>query len=174
MVSPGFFIDLLLPAALWPGVDSACTRNQYQEYFLRGKGGRCIRLTTLPPSCSNCLEIWEPQPSGTLRACPGLYRDCIAFTFWCRCVGRPNSVSKKPVVPPSRQSSSRTVKRWYLCTSLHGVISLKTEHYHRCCRNLRSGVFICVCKSWARWRRQSAGSGGSALTLRGINNFGKN
>ena len=25
-----------------------------------GKGGRCVGLTTLPPSCGNCLEIWEP------------------------------------------------------------------------------------------------------------------
>jgi hypothetical protein len=40
--------------------------------FLGGKGGRCVRLTTLPPSCADCLEIWEPQPPGILRACPGL------------------------------------------------------------------------------------------------------
>ena len=25
-----------------------------------GKGGRCLGLTTLPPSCADCLEIWEP------------------------------------------------------------------------------------------------------------------
>jgi len=37
-----------------------------------GKGGWCIGLTTLPPSCANCLEIWEPQPPGTVWACPGL------------------------------------------------------------------------------------------------------
>jgi hypothetical protein len=37
-----------------------------------GKGGRCVGLTTLPPSCADCLEIWEPQIPGTLRACPGL------------------------------------------------------------------------------------------------------
>jgi hypothetical protein len=36
------------------------------------KGGRCVLLTTLLPSCADCLEIWEPQPSGTLRTCPGL------------------------------------------------------------------------------------------------------
>ena len=54
------------------GVDSASNRNEYQEYFLASKGGRCIGLTTLPPSCADCLEIWEPQPSGNLRACPGL------------------------------------------------------------------------------------------------------
>jgi len=32
-------------------------------------------LTTLPRSCADCLEIWEPQPPGTLSACPGTYRD---------------------------------------------------------------------------------------------------
>jgi hypothetical protein len=37
-----------------------------------GEGGCCVGLTTLPPSYANCLEIQEPQPSGTLRACPGL------------------------------------------------------------------------------------------------------
>jgi hypothetical protein len=33
-----------------PGVDSASNRNEYQEYFLGGKGGRCVRLTNLPLS----------------------------------------------------------------------------------------------------------------------------
>jgi hypothetical protein len=43
------------------------------EIFPGGKGGWCVELTTLPPSCANCLEIWEPQPPGTLRASPGLW-----------------------------------------------------------------------------------------------------
>ena len=55
-----------------PGVDSASNRNEYQEYFLGGKGGQCVGLTTLPPSSADCLEIWEPQPPGTLRDYPGL------------------------------------------------------------------------------------------------------
>jgi hypothetical protein len=67
----------------WPyyghGVGLASNRNESQEYFLGGKGGRRIGLKTLAPSCSNCLEIWEPQPPGTLRACPGLNRDCFTF-----------------------------------------------------------------------------------------------
>jgi hypothetical protein len=33
-----------------PGVDSACNRNEYQEYFVGGKGGRCLGLTNLQPS----------------------------------------------------------------------------------------------------------------------------
>jgi len=31
-------------------------RNEYEEYFLGGKGGRCVGLTTLPPSCALYLE----------------------------------------------------------------------------------------------------------------------
>jgi len=54
------------------GVGSASNRNEYQEYFLRGKGGRCVGLTTLPHSCGDSLEVWEPQPPGTIRACPGI------------------------------------------------------------------------------------------------------
>jgi len=54
------------------GFDSASNRNEYQEYFLGGKGGRCVELTTLPLSCTDSLEIWEPQTPGTLRDCPGL------------------------------------------------------------------------------------------------------
>jgi hypothetical protein len=37
-----------------------------------GKGGRYVGLTTLPPSCADCLKIWAPRPPGTLRACEGL------------------------------------------------------------------------------------------------------
>ena len=48
-------------------VDSASNRNEYLEYFLGDKGGQCVGLTTLPPSCADYLEIWEPQLSGTLR-----------------------------------------------------------------------------------------------------------
>jgi hypothetical protein len=55
-----------------PWIDSASNRNEYPEYFLGGKGGRCLGLTTLPSSCAGCLESWEPQPPGTLSACPGL------------------------------------------------------------------------------------------------------
>jgi len=55
-------------------VDSSSTRNEYQEYFLEGKGGRCLGLTTLPSSCVHCFEIWETQPPAKISYCPGLYR----------------------------------------------------------------------------------------------------
>jgi hypothetical protein len=41
-----------------PGVDSA-SKNEYQD--IPGvKDGRCVRVTTLQPSCAECLEILEP------------------------------------------------------------------------------------------------------------------
>ena len=69
MDSLEFFIDVILPGA---GIDSASNSNEYQEYFLGVKGGRCVRLTTLAPSCADYLEIREPEPTVTLRACPGV------------------------------------------------------------------------------------------------------
>ena len=71
-----------------PVVDSASNRNEYQEYFLGGKGGRCVGKTTLPPSCVDCLQIWEPQTLGNIRACPGLTRIALPLStiqqmLWC-------------------------------------------------------------------------------------------
>ena len=60
----------------WP-VTEMSTRN-----ISWGKEGRCVGLTTLPLSCADCFEIWEPQPPGTLGACPGLYWDCFAFSLY--------------------------------------------------------------------------------------------
>jgi len=42
------------------------------EIFSGGKGSRCVGLTTLPPSSADCLQIWETQTPGSLRAYPGL------------------------------------------------------------------------------------------------------
>jgi len=64
-----------------PGVDSASNRNEYQDYFLGGKSGRCVGLTPLPPSCaeggvikSGSLNL--PEPSGPVMGL--LY----LFTFY--------------------------------------------------------------------------------------------
>ena len=57
-----------------PGVDSASNRNEYQEHFLGGKGGRCVGLTTLPPSCAVVVKSGNLnflEPSGPLQACNG-------------------------------------------------------------------------------------------------------
>jgi hypothetical protein len=35
-------------------------RNEYQAVSWGHKDSRCIGLTTLPTSCADCLEIWDP------------------------------------------------------------------------------------------------------------------
>jgi len=52
----------ILPAALWPWVESALNRNEHQEYFLVDKGGRCMGLINLPNSCADCRQT--PQLGG--------------------------------------------------------------------------------------------------------------
>jgi len=44
--------------SMYPGVDSA-SKNESQD--IPGfKDGRCVRVTTLPHLCAECLEILEP------------------------------------------------------------------------------------------------------------------
>jgi hypothetical protein len=69
-VSLEFFMNIIRPNC-GPGVDKASSGNEYQEFFLGGRGDRCIGLTS-SPSCAGWLEIWDSQLPGTLRAFPGL------------------------------------------------------------------------------------------------------
>ena len=68
MVSFEFFIDIKsFRSHYGPGVDSASNGNG-------GKGGRCVRLTTLPPSCAVVMKSGNLnllEPSGPLQACNG-------------------------------------------------------------------------------------------------------
>ena len=69
--SLGFFTDLILPATFGPDVDSTSNRHEYQGYLPRGKGGRCLRMTTLPPSRADCTKILG---TSTLWRAKGLSR----------------------------------------------------------------------------------------------------
>ena len=47
-----------------------------------GKECRCVGLTTLPPSCADCLKILELQTPETTRAFLSLWRESFTFTFY--------------------------------------------------------------------------------------------
>jgi len=82
----GFFFDIKsFRSHYGPGVDSASNRNENREYFLGFKDGRCVRLTTLPPSCavvtkSGSLNFLEP--SGPFQAYNGTALP-LPFTHFC-------------------------------------------------------------------------------------------
>jgi len=80
MVSLEFFINIILPASLCPWGWLSLQQKWVPGIFPGCKGGRCVGLTTLPPSCADCLDIWESQPPGTSRPCPGLWWVCFLQT----------------------------------------------------------------------------------------------
>jgi hypothetical protein len=49
-----------------PGVDSASKRNDYQEYFLGGKSGRCVEFTN---HFHTPTEPETPGAQGPVQAC---------------------------------------------------------------------------------------------------------
>ena len=65
-----------ISAGEWPqtnALDRAATGTGLKKWLpgiITGdKSGRCVGLTSLPPACAICLEIWAPQPPGTLGQC---------------------------------------------------------------------------------------------------------
>ena len=89
-----------------PGVDSASNRNEYQEYFLGGKGGRCVVLTTchlhvpivLKSGSLNLLE-----PSGPVQACNG--------------TALPYSYSNRDLISVVKET---TIRRLTVCVGANG------------------------------------------------------
>jgi hypothetical protein len=70
MLSLKFFIDIILPAALWPGVDLASNRNEKWN---------ADNLTTFLKSGNlNLLE-----PSGPVQACSGIALPFTLFSQRC-------------------------------------------------------------------------------------------
>jgi len=85
MVTLEFFSDIIFQSHYGPGVDSASNRNEYQVCFLGGKGGRCVRLTPLPPSCATVMKSGNPnflEPCGPLQACNGTAWPFLLCFLW--------------------------------------------------------------------------------------------
>ena len=70
-----FFVDIKsFRSHYGPDVDSVSNRNEYQEYFLRGKGDRSVRLATYYYLCVVVTKSGSPnflEPSGRFQTCNG-------------------------------------------------------------------------------------------------------
>jgi hypothetical protein len=69
-----FWVTYSFQSRYGPEVDTASNRNEHQVYFLGGKGGRCVRLTTLLPFCAVIMKSGNLnflEHSGPLLACNG-------------------------------------------------------------------------------------------------------
>jgi hypothetical protein len=108
------------------------SRNKYQQYSLEVKGGRCIRLSTLPPSIDECLEILG------------------ASTSWkTKDLARPVQRHFNRYIP---HVCSLTVLRTVMATELNAEIILKltyTGYYeiYAARKNLKfSNAYLLLCK----------------------------
>jgi hypothetical protein len=71
MRSLKFFIYLIFRLRYNTGIDSVYNRNEYEGYFLSGKGDQCAGLTTSPDLCAEYVELLEPQFPAALEASSG-------------------------------------------------------------------------------------------------------
>jgi hypothetical protein len=107
----------------------------------RGRGdkyGRCVGLMNLPTSYVDCLEIWELQPRGNLRASPGLHKDCFTLI---------NS-KKQGLRDRLRLCGILTIipHKYFL-----GLISpLKQKQFYTLCTHFLCTQYKNVCLSFAR------------------------
>jgi len=79
-----------------------------------------------------CLEIWEPQPPGTLRTCPGLHRDC--FTSYQLL---PMS---SDITPLHNMSLCRSQRQLYLNTSVIHMFGMFIRAFTVCSVSIMSFI----------------------------------
>ena len=98
----------ILPIALWPWGRLSLEQKWVPGAFPGGKGGRCVRLTTLPPSCAVVMKSGNLnflEPSGPLQACNGTALPFFSLIIQLRKCERLVSclLSSKVVMPKKKK-----------------------------------------------------------------------
>jgi hypothetical protein len=121
-------------------VESTCNKNEYQEYFMRGKGGRCVVLTTWRSSYAS--TSWNPQDLS--RPVQGLlYLFCI----------RERRLPRWQPCPKEGQLFGRTVS-YEILNSNEGAVSLEVRTtLRKRIRGLEGKLraFLTSTRHWVKW-----------------------
>ena len=104
--------------------------------FPRGKGGRCLKLTTLPPSCAVVMKSGNLkflEPSGPLQACDGtanclflkegFYNKGLAQELWKILITFKRLLTALLTVTPFEKLQERRVERECMSTRKWGKFS---------------------------------------------------
>ena len=137
MLSLEFFIDIILSAALCIRGRLSLQQKWVPRIFPGCKGGRCVELKTFPHSRADCLEIWEPQTPGNLRACTRVALPLIhAIPRYCT---SPHHYTRLTTLHKTDKCKSSifvygnvldTTHRFLIWTE----ITLKSQKFHNFCK----------------------------------------
>ena len=133
-----------------PWVDAVYNGNEYQEYFLGGKRGRCIRLTTKLPSRADRPLIWDPQPSGTLWASNSSVQGSLClFVMYCICLTASDHMFsfwimivfwRTAMHDTQEISTKRTRTAWQMFCYVSFNVCRKDKRKEPCCCTSQEGI----------------------------------
>jgi len=120
----------ILPFAPWPWGRLSLWQKWVPEAFPGVKDGRCVRLTTLPPSCADVTKSGNLnflEPSGPLQACNGTDLTLTNLVVLCSC-DRASSAKREERIPTR-------------CNNIDDLLSIPDVYYWLQSR-LVSGIFM--------------------------------
>ena len=101
------------------------------RYIYWGKGGRCVRVTTLPPSCAVVMKSGNLnflEPSGPLQACNGTALTLILFTSGGLCNITSSAAGRCGMVFHTALAALRTTLLILITSTSWSTLELRLLH----------------------------------------------